>query len=315
MVLASGLSCVDMWGTMTDRATDLTQDIAYEDRWWWSKDGIRLHARHYVPVDEPARVAPPVLCLPGLTRNARDFDRLAPHIARNRPVFCLDFRGRGESGYSKDAMTYTPLIYAQDVVALIDELQIERFALVGTSLGGIVSMLLAATLPGRVAAVALNDVGPAIEENGLARIRSYVGSSVSYPTWVHAARAVGEAFGDTYPDWTLDDWLVFVKRTHRLTPEGRITLDYDANIAVPFRAPGGEVGVDLWPAFAALKGVPTLILRGALSDLFADATAQRMLAALDKGKLVTIARVGHAPTLDEPEAVKAIDALLKGIKG
>ena len=304
-----------MWGTMTDHATDDTAPIPFQDVWWWSKDGIRLHARHYLPVDEAARAATPVLCLPGLTRNARDFDRLAPHVARHRPVYALEFRGRGESGYAKDAMTYTPITYVQDVVSLLDDVGIGRFALVGTSLGGIVSMLLSATLPGRVAALALNDVGPVIEEAGLEKIRGYVGSSVAYPTWVHAARAVAETFADTYPDWTLDDWLVFVKRTHKLAPEGRIVFDYDPNIAVPFRAPGGAVGVDLWPAFAMLKSVPTLILRGGLSDLFAETTADRMMTGLDKGKLVTVPNVGHAPTLDEPVVVKAIDALLKGVKG
>jgi pimeloyl-ACP methyl ester carboxylesterase len=278
----------------------------WRDHVWWSNDGIRLHARVY----GEAADALPVICMPGLTRNARDFDRLAPHLARDRTVYALDFRGRGDSGYAKDAMTYGPLTYVQDVVALLDGLTIPRFIAVGTSLGGIVTMLLAATQPGRVAAAVLNDIGPEIEEAGLTRIRGYVGQSGSHPTWIHAARALADAGAAIYPKWRIEDWLAMAKRSHRLTPEGRIVPDYDANIAQPFKVPGGEAGVDLWPAFAALKGVPTLIVRGARSDILSPATVKRMLAGLDDGDSVTVPDVGHAPTLDEAKAVTAIDALV-----
>jgi pimeloyl-ACP methyl ester carboxylesterase len=279
----------------------------WTDHVWWSADGIRLHARVYP--GNPAAL--PLLCLPGLTRNARDFDSLAPRLAGTRTVYAIDFRGRGDSGYTKDSLTYVPLSYAQDMVALLTDRGIERFLTIGTSLGGIVTMLLAAMLPGRLAGAVLNDVGPVVEEAGLARIRSYVGQSGSQPTWVHAARAAAAINADVYPHWELEDWLRFVKRTHRLTPEGRIVLDYDPNIAQPFKVPGGASGGDLWPAFAAMKTVPTLILRGEHSDILAPATAQAMLAALDQATCVEIADTGHAPTLDEPEAVAAILAHLE----
>jgi pimeloyl-ACP methyl ester carboxylesterase len=207
-----------------------------------------------------------------------------------------------------------PLTYAQDVAALLTDRGIDRFATVGTSLGGIVTLLLAAMLPGRLAATVINDVGPMIEEAGLARIRGYVGQSGSHPTWIHAARAAAEANADVYPLWRIEDWLTFVKRTHRLTPEGRIVLDYDPNIAQPFKVPGGESGGDLWPAFSALKTVPTLILRGAHSDILSPATAQAMLAALDQGLLIEIPETGHAPTLDEPAARAGIAAHLAAIQ-
>jgi pimeloyl-ACP methyl ester carboxylesterase len=278
---------------------------------WWSNDGIRLHARVHDAGEGAASEAAPILCMPGLTRNARDFDRLAPHLAtQGRTVYAIDFRGRGESGYAKDAMTYGPLTYVQDVVALLDSLGITNCITIGTSLGGIVAMLVAATQPGRVVGAVLNDIGPEIDPAGLIRIRGYVGQSASHPTWVHAARAIADAGADIYPKWSLEDWLRMAKRSHRLTPEGRIVPDYDANIAQPFRVPGGEAGVDLWPAFAALAGVPTLVVRGARSDILSAATVKRMLAGLDRGASVTIANVGHAPTLDEPAAVAAIDALL-----
>jgi pimeloyl-ACP methyl ester carboxylesterase len=274
----------------------------WHDHIWWSGDGVRLHVRIY-PGDSDAL---PVICLPGLTRNARDFDGLAPALAGKHMVYAVNLRGRGESGYAKDSLTYVPLTYAQDVAALLADRQIDRFVSIGTSLGGIVTMLLAAMLPGKLAGAVFNDVGPEIGADGLARIRAYVGQNVNHPTWMHAARASEATNRDVYPHWGIEDWLVFAKRTHRLTPEGRIVADYDANIAQPFRVPGGETGGDLWPAFAALKAVPTLIIRGENSDILAPETAQRMLAALDRGRLVTVSDTGHAPTLDEPEVRAAI---------
>jgi pimeloyl-ACP methyl ester carboxylesterase len=281
-------------------------DNPWSDHVWWSADGIRLHARVY-PGDA---AAPPLLCLPGLTRNARDFEALAPALAGGRTVYAVDFRGRGDSGYAKDSLTYAPLTYAQDVAVLLEDRGIDRFVAVGTSLGGIVTMLLAAMLPGRLAGVVLNDVGPVIEAAGLARIRTHLSPSGSHPTWVHAARAAAQANADVYPHWQIEDWLTFVKRTHRLTPEGRIVPDYDPNIAQPFKVPGGEAAGDMWPAFAAMRGVPTLIIRGATSDILSAATAQAMLAGLDQGHLVEAAGTGHAPTLDEPDIRAAIIAYL-----
>ncbi len=283
---------------------------AWRDHYWWSNDGVRLHARVYDPPANADPALPPLLCIPGLTRNARDFDVLAPHLAQRRRVYALSLRGRGESGYAKDAMSYVPLTYVQDVVALLASEGIDRFASVGTSLGGLVTILLAATQHGRVAAAVLNDVGPELNPAGLERIKTYVGQASSFPTWVHAARAIGLANASVYPGWELDDWLVMAKRTHRLTREGRIVPDYDSNIAQPFRLPGGEAGVDLWPAFDALCGVPTLVLRGALSDILSVEAANKMAARLPDVRLVTISGVGHAPTLDEPQAVTAIDELL-----
>ena len=281
----------------------------YENRYWWSNDGIRLHYRDY-PGDSSK---PPILCLPGLTRNARDFDAVARRLSPEWRVIAIDLRGRGDSGYAKDPMTYVPLTYVQDVQALLGELGVDRYVAFGSSLGGIVSMLLAGTSRESVAGVLLNDVGPDIMPEGLARIRSYVGRSNTWPTWIHAARAVAEANGGVYPDFTLEDWLAMAKRLYRLNSAGRIVLDYDMKIAEPFRVPGNEAGPDMWRALAVLKSVPTLIVRGAKSDVLSAATAARMAETLDDGELVTIAGVGHTPTLGEPEAEAGIDRLLARI--
>ena len=198
----------------------------------------------------------------------------------------------------------------QDIEGLLGELGVDRYVAFGTSLGGIVTMLLAGTARESIAGILLNDVGPDIMPAGLSRIRSYVGKSNSWPTWIHAARAVADANGDAYPNFTLEDWLAMAKRLYRLTSAGRIVLDYDMKIAEPFRVPGNEAGPDMWRALDVLKAVPTLIVRGSRSDVLAAATAERMAAALDRGELVTIADVGHAPTLDEPAAAAGIERLL-----
>lgn len=278
----------------------------YIDGYWWSADGLRLHYRDYAP--RAATQHPPVICLPGLTRNARDFAGLAERLSAQWRVICPEMRGRAESAHAKDAMTYVPLTYVQDIERLLADLALNRFVLIGTSLGGIMTMVLASLQPGRVAGALLNDIGPDIEEAGLSRIRATVGNGGSHPTWVHAARALSETQAANYPDYTLDQWLAMAKRLFRLNNSGRIVPDYDARLAEPFRMPGSEKGVDLWPTMTAFQTIPTLVVRGALSDLFSEATARRMLAEIgSQAELVTVPRVGHAPTLDEPEAVAAID--------
>ena len=282
----------------------------YENRYWWSNDGVRLHYRDY-PGDDEHR--PPILCMPGLTRNARDFAVLAERLSPAWRIVAVDFRGRGDSGYAKDPMSYVPLTYVQDIEGLLGELGVARYVAFGTSLGGIVAMLLAGTARESLAGVLLNDVGPELDPAGLSRIRGHVGRSNAWPTWLHAARALAEASGEVYPHFALEDWLAMAKRLYRLNAAGRIVLDYDMKIAEPFRVPGNEAGPDMWRALDRLKAVPALIVRGARSDLLSDAVARRMLATLDAGELVTVPDVGHAPTLGEPEAAGAIDRLLARI--
>ena len=281
----------------------------YSDGYWWSPDGLRLHYRDY-PGD-PGKA--PLLCIPGLTRNARDYDALAARLAGRRRVVAVDLRGRGESAYAKDPMSYVPLTYLQDLEALVGDLKLDRFVAIGTSLGGILTMLMASTHPERIAGAVLNDVGPEIDPAGLGRIRGYVGKANWHPTWMHAARAVAEANGDVYPGHSIEQWLDMAKRLYRLNSAGRIVLDYDMKIAEPFRLPGNEAGPDMWRAFEALKDKPLLIVRGETSDILSAATAVEMQRRASVGELVTIPATGHAPTLSEPEATQAIDRLLARI--
>jgi pimeloyl-ACP methyl ester carboxylesterase len=271
---------------------------------------LRLHYRDYPGPKSRA----PLICMHGLTRNARDFEPVVQLLGGKRRMLALEFRGRGESAYAKDPMSYVPLTYAQDVHALLRKLDLKKFVLLGTSLGGIVSMLLGSQWKGQMAGVILNDVGPEIGQAGAERIRRYVGQGRSFETWMHAARAMVEAQGDIYPHYGLEEWLRFAKRTCKLVSNGRIVFDYDMKIAEPFRLPSGEAGIDLWPAFAMLQDVPMLLLRGEKSDILEKATATKMLKKSRQAQLVTIKGIGHAPSLDEPEAQAAISEFLGAIK-
>ena len=284
----------------------------YEDRFWTSSDGLNLHYRNY-PGPAGAETLP-VLCMHGLTRNARDFAALAESLAATRRVIVPEMRGRGMSDYAPDSDTYNPLTYVQDVEKLLAEQGITRFVVIGTSMGGLMTMLMAAAQPGRMAAVVMNDIGPVVEAEGLARISGYVGQGRSYPTWVHAARGLADAHGAAFPDFDLDQWLDLAKRTMVVTQNGRISFDYDMAIAEPFAKPGNAAPANLWLAFEALRGVPMLLVRGELSDLLSPDTLKQMAARNPAMQTVVVPRVGHAPTLDEPEVRAAIHALLDGVE-
>ncbi len=288
---------------------------AYDNLWWQSADGVKLHARDYPGGDDGKGGRPPIVCLPGLTRNARDFAALAERLAGDWRVIAVDLRGRGESGAAKDPASYVPQTYVADVEAMLAELGIGRFVAVGTSLGGLVTMLLAADGPERIAGAVLNDIGPAIEAAGLQRIRGYVGRASSFPTWMHAARAVADANRDVHPGFGIEDWLAMAKRLYRLKSSGKIVLDYDLKIAEPFRTTDGAAPPDLWPTLGALRDVPVLVVRGERSDVLSPATAARMVEALPSAELVTVRNTGHAPTLSEPDAAAAIDRLLARAAG
>lgn len=284
----------------------------YEDRFWTSSDGLNLHYRNYPGPDGAETL--PVLCMHGLTRNARDFAGLAEELASTRRVIVPEMRGRGQSDYASDSDTYSPITYVADVEKLLAEQGIDRFVVVGTSMGGLMTMLMAPAHPGRMAAVVMNDIGPEVDPVGLSRISGYVGQGRSYPTWVHAARGLAEAHGAAFPDFDLDQWLEMAKRTMVVTQNGRIGFDYDMAIAEPFAKPGNAAPRNLWPAFEALRDVPMLLVRGELSDLLTPETVARMADVNPAMRSITVPRIGHAPTLDEPEVRAAIKALLDGVE-
>ncbi len=295
--------------------TDIAQPFA--DRFWTApgSEGLVLHARDYSAASGPARA--PVVCLHGLTRNARDFEDLAPRLAaRGRRVLALDVRGRGASAWDPDPMRYVPAVYAGDVLALLDALGIARAVFVGTSMGGLITMVVAAMRPQAIAAAVLNDIGPELAPEGLARISGYTGQGGPVNDWAGAADYARRINQVAFPHYGPDQWAAFARRLFS-EKNGRPVLDYDPEIAKALARPAPAPGEtpppppDLWPLFKALAQYPLLTVRGATSDLLSPDIAMRMREAAPDMAFAEVAGVGHAPMLDEPEALAAIDGLLE----
>ena len=285
----------------------------FADRWWRSDDGLKLYARDYAGAAGEAKL--PVIAIHGLTRNSADFGAVAPMIAATgRRVLAVDVRGRARSDRAADPMTYQPVQYARDMLALMDQAGIARAAFLGTSMGGLITMALTAIAPDRIAAAILNDVGPEVSLVGLTRIAAYAGQPVDTPTWDDAVAYVRKHNAIALPHYTDADWDAFARRVFREGPDGPV-LDYDPDIAVPIRAAGQAALVpDLWGDFERLAtGRPTLLIRGATSDLLDAEIAGRMRARAPEMGYVEVPDVGHAPMLDEPTAEAAILAFLGAV--
>jgi pimeloyl-ACP methyl ester carboxylesterase len=277
----------------------------WTDRYWNSVDGLKLHYRDYAG----PRDAPPILCIPGLTRNARDFEPVAERFAGEWRILCVDLRGRGESEYDSDSRRYSPSVYVPDILKLLDQEGIADAVFIGTSLGGLCTMLLASTDSDRIAGALLNDIGPEIDPAGIERIGGYVGTDTRFESWSDAATRLAERNREVFPNWGEGEWMRFVHRVCRATPDG-IRFDYDMAIADNFRAVADVPPVDSWPYFRSLAGRPVTILRGGLSDLLASDVADRMAASLEDVELVTIPDVGHTPSFEEAESLAAVERLL-----
>lgn len=280
----------------------------FRDCYYQVPDGLRLHYRDYA--GDASK--PPVLCLPGLTRNARDFAEFAGRYSPRFRVLALDFRGRALSEYDPQPERYMPFTYAKDVIELLDQLDIPEAIFVGTSLGGLVTMAIAVMAPQRIVATIMNDVGPDVSEEGVERIKTYVGNDARFADWDEAGRIIAANVGNSFEHRSHDEWVANARRNCR-EENGEVRFDYDMAIAVPFRTANSGPQVDLWPFFRSLAAKPLLMVRGANSDLLTAETAARMKAEAPGMQLATIPGVGHAPDLDEPEAVAAIDEFLDSL--
>ena len=285
----------------------MSQAVAgFEHYRWRSADGLTLHARDYAPARDRGLL--PVICLHGLTRNARDFEALAPWIAaRGRRALAVDIRGRGLSARDPQASYWLPT-YAEDVRLMAETLGLDRAIFIGTSMGGLITMELAALAPNLVAAAVINDVGPVLAAEGLARIGSYVGNAPLFDTWDEAAAYIERQNAQALPHYKAADWQAMARRMFR-EQEKRIVADYDPAIAAAFGT--GPLPADPWDRWHGLaRGRPLLLLRGGLSDLLTAGDATRMVTEHDNARLREVPNVGHAPMLDEPEALAAIGAFL-----
>ena len=277
---------------------------------WQSHDGLRLYARVY---EAPAGDAPTVLCLHGLTRNSRDFEDLAPYLQRHHRVIVPDLRGRGFSARDPQPQNYQPGIYVQDILALLGAVGAARVAVIGTSLGGMLAMMLGFSHPARIAGIVLNDVGPEIDPAGIERIKQYAGRLPSARTWKVAVAQSVAVYGNAWPGLTAERWEALARRGYREDAAGVVELDADPNIGEALRA-APAAALDLWPLWGALRKVPTLAIRGARSDILSAATFARMKRENPGLQQLEVADRGHVPLLDEPECIAALDAFLERIR-
>lgn len=267
-------------------------------------DGLRLAARVWAG---PQADAPVVLCLHGLTRNSRDFEPLAGVLAQRWRVVAPDQRGRGRSAYDPEPTNYNAGVQVGDTFALLDRLGVGRCVIVGTSMGALMGVAMANLQPERIAGLVLNDAGPDVDPRGLARIAGYVGQGGPVTTWDEAALALRAVHGGSYPTYGHGDWLRMARATY-VEDAGGLRPDYDANLAKAFGVASGA-GPDLWPAFEVCGRVPTLVIRGVLSDILARETVAQMIGRFGVA-LAEIPDRGHAPDLSEPGALAAIDDFL-----
>ena len=276
---------------------------------WQSHDGLRLYARVY---EAPLQGASTVLCLHGLTRNSRDFEDLAPHLQRRYRVIVPDLRGRGFSARDPNVQNYQPGIYVRDILALLDAVNAPRMAVIGTSLGGMLAMMLGYSHPERIAGIVLNDVGPEIDPAGIERIKRYAGRLPIPRTWGEAVAQTQSVYGDAWRGLAPDRWASLARRGYRENPAGVVDVDADPGIGEALRA-APAAALDLWPLWKALHKVPMLAIRGAHSDILSSATFARMKRENSDLQQLEVADRGHVPLLDEPECIAAMDAFLSVI--
>ena len=285
----------------------MTEDISYQ-----SPDGLKLYAKRYGPAD----AALTVLCMHGLTRNHKDFEPMIAALPDRYQFVAVDVRGRGQSDRDPDPEHYSPATYVGDMAALLDHLGLDRVALIGTSMGGLMSMIMMKAMPQRVRGVVLNDVGPVLERSGLDRIASYTSNVEPKAGWDDAAAAVAQVQADIFPDYGPEQWMAFARRTYRELDDGRVILDYDPAITrtVGQVRPGLLTRIAMWKLFKEMYKVPLLVVRGGTSDILSEKTAAKMVRRHPDARLATVPRIGHAPILDEPEAVGAIASFLAALE-
>jgi pimeloyl-ACP methyl ester carboxylesterase len=272
-----------------------------------AQDGLRLHVRAY---GARASAALPVVCLPGLARTAADFESLAATLSSNRQVLAVDYRGRGKSDYDHNPANYNLQVELADLLAVLTAIGIGRAVFIGTSRGGILTMLLAVGRPTAIAGCVLNDIGPVIELSGLMRIKSYVGKLPQPASFREASDVLQRRFGSHFPKWGDADWLAFARRTFK-EANGHIVADYDIKLATILDGITPERPLPpLWKEFDALARLPVMVVRGANSDILSAATVEAMRARRRSLDVVEVVDEGHTPRLTDPQTADRIAAFV-----
>lgn len=270
------------------------------------RDGMRLYARKYPAARSSGRRA--VLCLAGLTRNSRDFHDVALALAHDetapRDVYALDMRGRGGSGFDADWKNYTVPHEMQDALDFLVARELHDVAVLGTSRGGLIAMVMAAVQPGMIGCAVLNDIGPVIEMEGLTRIAGYAGRTPAPADWRDAARIVKELNARQFPGLGEDDWLRIARQFFNET-NGQPVPGYDPQVCRSISVMEGPMP-ELWPQFEAMKAMPLMVLRGENSDILSAATVAEMERRHPQLTSYVAPREGHAPLLHDEASQAAI---------
>jgi pimeloyl-ACP methyl ester carboxylesterase len=276
--------------------------------WFDSQDGLRLYSRVY---PGPTATAPVVLCLHGLMRTGRDFEDLAEHLAPRCRVIVPDVRGRGNSARDPNFNNYQIPVYLGDVLRLLNGLGVQKATIIGTSMGGLMAMVLGATQPQLLGGIVLNDIAPEVDNAGLERIRGYAGKAPPVRDWASAINVVRLVYGPALPGLSDARWEKLTRGCYRADAQGVPQPDADPKIAEPLKDTS-RAAPDLWPLWGAIAKIPMLAIRGDNSDIVSPATLERMKREKPDLKTVIAKNRGHAPLLDEPECLAAIDEFLAG---
>ncbi len=286
-----------------------------------SQDGLTLYARHYPAQASQASgtqaSAQPLLCLAGLTRNSKDFHNLAVHLSRAskmpRDVYCLDYRGRGRSDHDRNWRNYSPYIEMLDTLDFMTMEELHHAAILGTSRGGIIAMLMGVVRPGALSAVILNDIGPVIESRGLARIIGYVGKTPAPESWADAADIVRDMSARFFTDIEEDEWMEIARQWFN-EEDGKPVQGYDLDLANTLSEINlAEPVPQMWPQFDALSHVPIMVLRGENSDLLSLETVKQMASRHRDLQSYEVQEEGHAPLLRDRRSLRAVDTFLAEI--
>ncbi len=277
--------------------------MPYDERTITSFDNLSLYMRDY---GDPLHSGCPILCLGGLTRNCKDFEDLAERYSSSgRRVICLDYRGRGQSEYDKNWQNYDPKIYLRDLGDVLTALNIHSVVIVGTSLGGIIGMGMAAANPSALSGLVMNDIGPEVQTNGLKDIINYIKDDKPQANLDDAIVTIKTMLpGLSFQDETI--WTKMALNTFRRCDDGKLRFDWDLKVVKPLLKPNYKIP-DLWPLFRGLKHVPTLVIRGAQSDVLSQDCLNRMKTEKPDIYTVEVPKTGHTPALSEPESRVALD--------
>ena len=279
----------------------------YIERRYTTSDGKSLYYRDY---GDPLALATPILCLPGLSRNSRDFHELALRLRLKRRIVCPDYRGRGRSEYDNDPANYNPKKLLDDIRHLLVAANLQKFVAIGTSMGGLLSMALGVLTPSSLKGVVLNDIGPDIGGDGLRQILTYLGRDNPQPDWPAATMALRKMLpGLSFR--TTEEWRIATEGTFHRGKDGLLHIDWDPQIIEPMKTPADNA--ELWTLFQAIRSKPTLLLHGANSHILKIATVLKMSECHPLLTAITVEGAGHTPSLMEDEVASAIDLFLNEI--